>query len=1240
MAHSFISACLSRGRTILLVLLLILLAGTTAYLTIPKEANPDVSIPLVYVSIHLEGISPEDAERMLVRPMEKELRGLDGLRELTATAYESGANLVVEFEAGMDIDTVIQDVREKVDIAKAELPADADEPTVNEINLALQPVIAVSLQGNIPERQLVRLARDLRDELEGISEVLEVQLAGDREEVLELVIEPEVLDTYNLNLGEIAAAASRNNVLVAAGTMDNGGGRLAVKVPGLFESPEEFFNLPIKSVGDTVLTVGDIATVRPTFKDATSFSRVNGRPSVTLYVVKRVGENVVAAIAQVRAVVAAEQAGWPAGLEVSFSQDQSDDIRMMLTDLQNNVISAVVLVLVVCIGALGWRSGVLVGIAIPGSFLTGMLVLAAMGLTVNIIVLFALILAVGMLVDGAIVVTELADRKMNEGKPRGEAYLIASQRMAMPIISSTATTLAAFLPLLFWPGVVGEFMKFLPITLVATLSASLLMALVFVPTLGAIFGRPGPASAETMRSLAAAEGGDLTALVGFTGAYVRFLRRAVRRPSVVIGLILTLFVGSIGAYGLFGKGLQFFPAVDPEFASVLVRMRGNLSVEEMDALVREVEARILPVEGFDSVSARTSVSLSGDGISEDTHGMIQLELKDWRERRPGREILKEVELRTVGVPGIRLEPLPVEGQEDLRLRVTSILPMTAGRMQNALLGLQERIALLQPGVRFERLDGTRVLPEARFPAPLAALRLAPAEAVEPAAVRRAVDSWLAARPEEGLLARWDETSDDLRPRLLLETRERLGLVEGFGRLEAFTADLRTLPEVRYVETFSGTVEQAVSVRDPYPLAELALRFDGSAPAAESLLAALVPLLEGVPGVIVEQRAIEAGPPTGKDIQIELSAYNPAVLEATVEEVRGHLETVEGLKEVSDSRPVPGVEWRVHVDRAEASRYGADIQLVGGYVQFVTNGLLLGTYRPEAADDEVDVRARFPGGDRHLAQIKALRVNTPMGQVPVGNFMAETPAPQVGTIERVDGKRVYTVSANVDEDNYLVDSKVRELGAWRREVSLPEGVSWRFRGQDEEQQESIAFLSKAFAVALFLMAIILVTQFNSFYQALLVLVAVVFSTIGVFIGLLITGYPFGIVMNGIGVIALAGIVVNNNIVLIDTYDHLRHQGLGAIDAVLRTCAQRLRPVLLTTITTSLGLLPMVLKMNIDFVAREITFNAPSTQWWVQLATSVSFGLIFATALTLIVTPTLLVVGERVFGARGDPTPSPG
>jgi len=1196
--NAILAACLSRGRTVLLVLVLILTAGTFSYLTIPKESNPDIPIPLAYVSLHHEGISPEDAERMLIRPMEKELRGLDGLDELTATAFQGGANLILEFQAGMNIDPVMVDVREKVDIAKAELPEETDEPIVEEINLALEPVIVVSLSGDIPERQLVRLAQDLQDELESISEVLEVEIGGDREEVVELIINAKVLETDDLSLAEM--------------------------VPGLFETPEDILNLPIKTVGTTVLRVRDIATVRPTFKDPLGFSRLNGRPAITLFVKKRIGENVIAAIDQVKERVAEAQQNWPAGVDVVFSQDQSKDIRNMLRDLENNVIAAILLVLIVCIAALGVRGGLLVGVAIPGSFLAGMVIINALGLTVNIVVLFSLILAVGMLVDGAIVVTELADRKMAEGEPKERAYLIAAQRMAWPIIASTATTLAAFLPLLFWPGVVGEFMKYLPVTLIATLSASLLMALVFVPTIGALIGKPSQVDPEVAKDLSG-DAGDVFATPGMTGKYVHFLNRAVRHPLKFLALTVFLFFGVQVVYQNLGKGTEFFPNVDPEYASVMVKMRGNLSVEEMDELVRQVENRILPVQGIASMTGRSSVSLSGDGITEDTHGLIQLEFAEWQERKPGREILHEIELRTNGLTGIAVAPLSETNGHDLAMAVEVNLPMGAGNIQQRLAGLRDRLQLVRPGAQIEIVDGSRVA--AHPEGIIGQLIVIPTEDVTMAELQALVTETQAALDGIGITQAAQEDGNLL---VTVQAPGERSLVENYDLLDTFSSALVAEAQIIAVDKVTGTRLPGA----PQRVGELYLDFADDESQGRSFAAVwadVQPFVQGIPGVLVEQQALEAGPPTGKDIQVELTANNPEVLERAVNFVRGKMENTQGLKDISDTRPVPGVEWQVQVDRAAASRYGADISLVGSYVQFVTNGLLLGTYRPDDADDEIDIRARFPHDRRDLGALDELRVTTAAGLVPIAHFVEREPAPKVGRIERIDGKRVFTVAANV-RDGFNTAAKAEELKGWSDGLELPEGLGVRLRGQDEEQAEAMAFLGKAFFVAIFIMGIILVTQFNSFYHAFLVLTAVIFSTIGVFLGLLITNMAFGVVMNGIGVIALAGIVVNNNIVLIDTYAHHRKHGQNPLEAVLRTGAQRLRPVMLTMITTSLGLLPMVLKMNIDFVNRAVSFNAPSTQWWVQLSTSVSFGLLFATALTLILTPCLLILGERIGGYK--------
>ena len=557
--NAIIDAALQRSRAILLLLALVLVAGTVTYITIPKEADPDVAIPIIYVSIPHDGISPDDAERLLLRPMEKELRSIEGLKELRGQATEGLGTVTLEFEAGFDADQALTDVREKVDVAKAELPGDTEEPSVHEVNVALFPVIVVTLYGDVPERTLVAKARDIRDKLEALPGILEVDIAGDREDLLEVVIDPVRLEAYNQSAEELFQFVARNNQLVAAGALDSGRGRFSIKVPGLFENVYDVLDLPIKTAGERVVTFRDIGLARRTFKDPTGYARVNGQPAVALEVSKRIGTNIIDTIAEVRSLVDAEREAWPSSIRVSYSQDKSEDIRTMLKDLQNNVIAAVLLVMIVVVATLGWRSAGLVGVAIPGSFLAGIMVLGLTGLTINIVVLFSLIMAVGMLVDGAIVVTELADRKMAEGLARREAYALAARRMAWPITAATATTLAAFMPLLFWPGIVGEFMKYLPITLIATLAASLVIALIFVPTLGSLFGKRAPDSAHLTKNLAASETGDLDTITGVTGWYVKALRVSVSNPLKVVLVAFALLVAVYSTYAEFGRGGRVFP---------------------------------------------------------------------------------------------------------------------------------------------------------------------------------------------------------------------------------------------------------------------------------------------------------------------------------------------------------------------------------------------------------------------------------------------------------------------------------------------------------------------------------------------------------------------------------------------------------------------------------------------------------------------------------------------------------
>ena len=1022
--YSIIDAALSRARTMLSLLALILVAGVVTYITIPKESSPDITIPIIYVSVGHQGISPTDAERLLVRPIEQELRSIEGVKEMTATAAEGHASVVLEFNVGVDLTKAMADVRDAVDLAKPKLPEDSDEPTVNEVTLASeQPVLSVVLFGTVPERTIVQIARELGDKLESYRQILEVDIAGDRDDIVEIIVDPLLMESYSLDQADIYNLIALNNRVVAAGFVDTGYGRFSVKVPSVFNSLKDVLELPIKVDGKQVVTFSDVATVRRAFRDPESFARLDGKSAVVLDIKKRAGENIIETVELVKAVMAGaqRQAEWPNNLLVKYTWDESKDVKIMLNDLQNNILSAIILVVIVIIAILGVRTALLVGISIPGSFLTGLLVLSVFGLTVNIVVLFSLIMAVGMLVDGAIVVTEFADRRMQEGEERKAAYRDAAKRMAWPITASTATTLAAFAPLLFWPDVTGEFMKFLPLTLIATLTASLIMALLFVPVLGGLIGKPQYVSPQNQARMVALHNGDFTQAAGLTKAYYHTLSLAIKHPFKILCSAILLAVAVGFTYSKAGLGAEFFPEVDPPFFNVKVRSYGDLSIQEKDDIMRDIELMMLNHDEFDTVYTRTG--------GDDQIGLISITPVDWQYRRSVKAIIDELKVKT----------------------------------------------------------------------------------------------------------------------------------------------------------------------DQYA------------------------------GVEIEYKFPDAGPPVENDLVIELSARTPDQLNQAAKIVRGWADGNQALTNISDTASKDGIDWKVDIRRDDAARFAADATLVGNTVQFVTNGLKIGDYLPDDSSEEVDILVRYPNDKRDIGRFDQLRVKTPAGLVPITNFAEIVPDHKQDTIKRLDGKRVVNIMADMEE-GYNLALELPKIEQALNELGLPSSVEFRIRGQNEEQENSSAFLQSAFLVALAVMALILITQFNSFYQAFLILSAVLFSTVGVFVGLLIFQRPFGIVMSGIGVIALAGIVVNNNIVLIDTYNQLIKRGLDKRDAILRTGVQRLRPVMLTTVTTILGLMPMVLEMNIDLINQKIEFGAPSTQWWSQLATAIAGGLAFATVLTLVLTPCLLMLGR--------------
>ena len=1015
-----VKLAINNARLTISVLVFLLLAGWVAYQSTPKEAEPDVPIPMMYVSLIYQGISPEDSERLLLRPMESKLKSLKGLKEMRSAAFQGGGYVLVEFQPQTNLATALQDTRSKVQDGKADLPQAAEEPVVTEVNISEFPVLVVTLSGELPERVLTAAARELRDRIEEVPGVLEGSLQGSRKDLVEVVIDPMKLSSYGLQLDQLIGAVGASNSLVAAGNIEGSEGKYAVKVPSLIETPEDVANLPVVAGPNAVVHARDIATIRSTFADAETITRLNGKPAIAIEVKKRIGANLIDTLTKVRSVSDAFVKTMPEGLNVTYTQDKSVFVNQLLGDLQNHVMIAVILVFIVILYALSGRASLLIGLAIPSSFLIGILALAMMGYTINMIVLFSLILAVGMLVDDAIIVTEFAERRMSEGMPKAQAFELAAKRMAGPVIAATMTRIAAFSPLLFWPGIIGDFMKYMPITLIVTLSASMLYALVFAPTLGALFAK-APEHHE----------GD-----NRDGWYMALVKQAVRFPITVLLLTVALLFGVGFAYSKYGAGVEFFPSVEPDYGLLYVHARGNLSLAEMDTATTIAEKRLLGWPGVKSVYTRVGKTQGGgQDVPEDVVGVIQYEFIDWRERKSANQILDEL---------------------------------------------------------------------------------------------------------RGVMA-------------------------------------------------------------------------------------------GIPGVDVEVRVPEAGPPTGKPIQIRLSAVDPKGLDDKARAVAARIAKVPGVIDVSDGLPPPGVDWALQVDRAKAAQYGISPTSVGTVVQLVTNGLKLSEYRPAGSDDAVDIRLRLPEDRRTLSTLDELRVQTAQGSVPISNFVVRKPEPTVGILNRIDGARTVVVQANVSAGAQVAAVQA-EVTKAVTDMDLGNGIRWKLAGSNEDSAEASAFLGNAFGAAIFLIFLVLLMQFNKFTSVLMVLSCVVMATIGVFLGLLLTGEAFGIVMSGIGVIALAGVVVNNNIVLIDTYDRLREEGWDKMDAVLQTCRERARPVVLTAVSAILGVLPIAFGLGLEIFHHETTINAPSTQWWISLSSAIVFGLSFATLLTLVVTPSMLMVFTRSKDSR--------
>lgn len=1137
-----LEAILRRPRTVLTMMLVMLIAGILTYASIPKEANPDIDVPVFSIQVSQQGISPQDAERLLVRPLETELRGLDGLKELIAVAYEGAAAVTLEFDVDFDKDKALADIRDKVDQAQADFPPNAEEPVIVETNFSLQPTIFVTLSGNVPERTLYRLANRLKDEIEAIGSVREANLLGEREELLEVIIDLQKLESYSISQADLLTAVTQNNQLVEGGFLDSDDGRFALKVPGLVEQAENVYQIPIRQNGEAVITLGDVAELRRTFKDASSITRVNGKPAIAISVVKRIGQNIIANNAEVRQVVENFTKDWPEAVDVDFVLDQSGFIYEVLGSLEASILTAIFLVMIVVVATLGVKSSLLVGFSIPLSFMVGFLILGLTGYTVNIMVMFGLVLTVGLLVDGAIVMTEYADRKMAEGMSHNEAYIRAAKLMFWPIVSSTATTLAAFLPLLLWPGVPGEFMSYLPIMVIIVLSASLLTAMVFLPASGMVLGQIFAWAARHAVALitltASISGGIL-----FYLASPHLVNSPLAQKLPFLGKTATLLAQMPTAASL--AAALFVAAIAFPLALRARRRANERGTGDNSAalLAGDAPLELDRIRGFTGFYARAL-----DRLANSLSGNVA------------------VLILTIGLCGATVFFLQsnfkgveffVNEEPDSTIVFVSARGNLSAREASDIVGEVETVILGIPGIRSAVTTAT---------------------------------SPTGGRGSSGGVG---------------EVRDKPN--DAIGEISLELEDYKIRPAWTWIEA---------QIRERTRL---------------------------LPGIKVEPKKIEGGPPTGKDLRLEVKSTNYDTMVEAVARIRGYLDSQNDLIDIEDGRPLPGTTWELTIDREQAARHNATVVAIGAMVQLVTNGVLIGTYRPDDSDDEIDIRVRLPEDQRTLAKLDELRLPTPNGLVPLANFIKREAKPKVSSITRRDGLYAMDLKANISngaefEGRAMTpDDKVGQVQAWLDSQNWDEALQFRFRGADEEQKKSGAFLMKAMIGSLFLMFIILVTQFNSFYQAILTLTTVVFAVFGALIGMMAMGQKFSIIMTGTGIIALAGIVVNNAIILLDTYNRMRSDGIAVHEAVVKTAAQRLRPILLTTITTIAGLIPMATQVNLNFFDRVVSVGGITSIWWVQLSTTIIFGLGFSTLLTLILIPSMLALPHnftKTFGSIRD------
>lgn len=1007
-------------RTAVIVLIFVLLAaGTIAYRVLPREGAPDITIPFVFVTVIYEGTAPEDMEKLVTVPLERQMIDTDNLKTVESVTSEGVATVMLEFLSGADIDTSLQKVKDKIDLARPDLPQDLDEPIVQAFNFSTDfPIFIFALSGSETGR-LKYIAEDLQEEIELVNGVRQATISGVREREIRVELDINRLVAYDVPIGLVMERIAEENATVSAGNLEVEGNRFQVRVPGEYTLAAEMRDILLMERAGKPIFLRDVAEVRDTYKDLDSLARLNGEPSVSVEIRKRNRENSVILIREVKSII--ESFAIPPDIAVTYVTDQSEYIDMMINELENNIVTGFFLVVCVLFLFMGFRNSLFVAAAIPLSMLIAFTVMNLRGTTLNMIVLFSLVLALGMLVDNAIVIVENIYRLRTTGYSRKEAARQGAGEVAWPVITSTVTTCLAFAPLLFWPDIMGQFMSFLPITLITTLGASLFVAMVINPAVCSLFISRG----------ATPEGLDAYGVrnSGLTYVYERVLRATNHHRIAVLFMGLLFLFASVEFYVHYGRGVELFPDVDPRNAVISVELPQGAAIERTDAVIRRVEA-FLPEYDDITFFLATVGQQPSDGMSSGanaTHaGQIHVEFRPYNERT------------------------------------------------------QSSLALI----------------------------------------------------------------DDIRRRLPV-----------------------------------------------------------------------------VPGADITIEKQEEGPPTGAPVEIEVYGDDFDVLADWANRIIREIESIPGLVDLQSDFEEALPELQFQVDRHRAALLGLNTRTIGRFLRTAVYGMEASKFRP--AEDEFDITIRLPLEQRNsVALLDRVYIPTPAGHsVPLSSLGTIAYEGGRGAITRKDQKRMITITGN----NHIrgVDEIIREIMAVVDRMDVPRGYTISYAGDTEEMRKSGAFLAQAFFVAIGLIMIVLVVQFNSVFMPLIIGLSVLLSLIGVMWGLLLTGTRFGVIMTGMGVVSLAGIVVNNSIVLIDCIRQRQAEGMSTDDAVVTAGKMRLRPVLLTAITTILGLLPMAVGFSVEIHEwpPRIVAGAESSTWWGPMAVAVIFGLAMATFLTLVLVPVM-------------------